>query len=226
MAGRRLAACAAALILLPAVPAYAQRYLGRAVPHAGSLETGGGIVWSAGYDAGTRSATETPNTTGGAGPFTLFQTDSRLASAVGVAAHAGVYLGPRVSVEGLFQFSRPSLRTNLTTDFEDAAPLEAGEVVSSYLLGGSVLYHFGTGRLVPFVIGGGGYLRQLHEDNAEVLTGTDVHGGAGLKYWFGTAARRVGLRIDAQASARSKSVAFEQKRRILPVLGAGIVYLF
>ena len=94
------------------------------------------------------------------------------------------------------------------------------------LIAGSLLYHFGEGRVVPFVSGGGGYLRQLDEDNADVLTGNELHAGGGLKVWFGTGANRLGLRLDAQASSRSKSAGFEQKRRILPVLGAGLIYLF
>jgi hypothetical protein len=69
-------------------------------------------------------------------------------------------------------------------------------------------------------------LRQLQEDASDALTGTEFHGGGGVKVWFGTAARRFGLRIDAQASSRSKSIAFEQKRRIVPTAGMGITYLF
>jgi hypothetical protein len=75
-------------------------------------------------------------------------------------------------------------------------------------------------------MGGAGYLRQLDEDNADVLTGNELHGGGGVKVWFGTGKGRLGVRVDARASSRSKSAGFEQKRRILPVVGAGLVYLF
>ena len=74
--------------------------------------------------------------------------------------------------------------------------------------------------------GGGGYLRQLNENNADLLTGTEIHAGGGLKYWMGTGPHRLGFRLEALASARSKSVAFEQKRRILPSVVAGLAYLF
>jgi hypothetical protein len=47
-----------------------------------------------------------------------------------------------------------------------------------------------------------------------------------VKYWFGGGTHRFGLRVDAQASARDKAIAFEQKRRVVPSLAAGITYLF
>ena len=104
--------------------------------------------------------------------------------------------------------------------------MDAEGTVTSYLMGGSLLYHFGDGRIVPFVSGGGGYLRQLNENNADLLTGTEIHAGGGVKYWIGTGAHRLGLRLEAQASARSKGVAFEQKRRLLPTVVGGISFLF
>lgn len=214
-----------AAVLLCATAASAQPYPAN-TPHAGSFEAGGGVVWMGGYEAGARSAMESPNSLTGGAPLTLFSTTARVPAVAGLEGRAGVYLGARVSAEAAFQFSRPSLRVDLGDDFENAAPQEAVGRFSSYVIAGSVLYHFGSGRIVPFVSGGGGYLRQLDEDNAGVLSGNEVHGGGGVKIWFGTGASRLGLRLDAQASARSKSPGFEQKRRILPVLGAGLVYLF
>ena len=114
----------------------------------------------------------------------------------------------------------------MTNDFESAPDVDADETTTSYLAGGSLLYHFGSGRFVPFASGGGGYLTPLHEQNAELLTGSEIHAGGGVKYWLGTGNHRFGLRVDAQASSRSKSIAFEQKRRIVPSVGAGIAFLF
>lgn len=212
-------------MLLPAF-ASAQPYLGTSAPRAGSLEISGGVVWTAGYDAGSRDATESRNSATGGEPLTLFSSSARVSPAAGIEGRAGVYLGARVSAEAAFQFSRPSLRVTLGDDFENATAKEAVGGLSSYLIGGSVLYHFGRGRVVPFVMGGAGYLRQLDEDNAEVLTGNELHGGGGVKVWFGTGQSRFGVRLDARASSRSRSAGFEQKRRVLPVVGAGLVYLF
>ena len=222
----RLALAALALGLLVPTIAHAQPYPGNTGTSAGSFEIGGGVVWNGGYDAGSRAATESPNSSTGGAPITLFTTDSKVAPVAGVEGRAGIYLGSRVSAEAAFQYSRPVLRTTIGSDFEDAASTEATETLSSYLVTGSLVYHFGSGRVVPFLRGGGGYLRQLHEDNAELLTGYEFHGGGGVKFWFGTGGGRFGVRVDAGVSSRSKSVAFEQKRRILPVAGAGVVYLF
>ena len=224
---RRFLIAVATSVLLAALPsmAAAQPYIGRSGPAAGSIELSGGAMWSGGYDAGTATAFETRNPSTGTSPLTLFNTDASVLSGAGVAGRVGVFLGSRVAVEGTIEYARPVLRAQLTDDFEGASPATADDDVTSYLFGGSLLYHFGTGRFVPFVIGGGGYLRQLHEGGTVVLTSPEVHGGGGFKYWLG-GARRFGVRVDALASSRSKSVGFEEKRRIVPSIVGGISYLF
>jgi len=159
-------------------------------------------------------------------PLTLFAVNGRMLSAPGADAHLGLFLSSRVSLEGAFQYSRPILRARVTDDFESAADTDVDGVVVTYLARGSLLYHFGGGRLVPFVSGGGGYLRQIDNENSDLVTGTEIHAGGGLKYWFGSGGRRLGLRIDAGVAARSKSVAFEQKRRIVPAIGGGVAFQF
>lgn len=211
------------LLALPPVAA-AQPYAGTTAPHRGSFELSGGAAWTGGFDAG--SAIEANETTAGTAPLTLFLVDGKVKSAPGAAVQVGVYLGQRVSAEALFHYSRPILQAHITSDFESAPDTDAESTITSYLIGGSLLYHFSGGRLAPFVSGGAGYLRQLNEDNADLLTGTEIHAGGGLKYWMGTGSHRLGLRLEALASARSKAVAFEQKRRIVPSVVAGIAYLF
>ena len=194
--------------------------------NAQSFEVTGGVLRSGGYDAGSALATLTSNPSTGTTPLTEFQTDSQVLGATGLDAHVGFHVARRVFAEATFQYSRPILRTHITGDFESAAPVDADDKTSSYLVGGSVLYHFGDGRVVPFVEGGGGYLRQLHEGNTELLTGAELHAGGGLKYWLGTRTHRYGLRVDALASSRTKSIAFEQKRRVVLSFAAGLAYLF
>jgi hypothetical protein len=215
----------ATFVLLTPLYAGAQPYIGSSGPVAGTIEMGGGVLWVRGYDAGGGAALETRNTTMGTGPVTLFETDSQMLNATGAGAQIGVYLGRRVSAEGVFQYSRPILRLRPTSDFENADPVNIDGQVTTYVAGGSLLYHFGDGRFVPFISGGGAYVRQLHEDNVVVITGTAIHGGGGLKLWLGSASR-VGLRLDAQLSSRDKAVSFEEKRRIIPTLGAGLTVRF
>jgi hypothetical protein len=212
-----------ALLLTLPVAAAAQPYIGTRPPHRGSFELGGGIFWTGGYEAGSASAMEA---TSGTAPLTLFVVDGKMKSGPGAAIQLAVYLGRRVSAEAMFHYSRPVLQARVTSDFESAADTDARGAITSYLMGGSLIYHFGRGRLVPFVSGGGGYLRQLNENNADLLTSSEIHGGGGLKYRMGKRSPRFGLRIEAMVSAREKAIAFEQKRRILPTLAAGITYLF
>lgn len=219
----KLSIALACLLALPAF-ASAQPYIGTDAPHRGTLELGGGLVWTRGYDAGSATAEETRPVSGL--PLTLFAVSGSVLDAPGAGAQLGIYLGRRVSVEAAFQYSRPILRAHVTSDFEAAPDTDADEKLTTYVVGGSLLYHFGAGRLVPFVSGGGGYLRQLHEENSDLLTSTEVHAGGGVKFWMGQGERRFGLRVEAQASARDKTAAFEQKQRIVPSLAAGVTFLF
>ena len=207
------------LALLAGVPSLA-------AAQAGSVEIGGAVVWTSGYEAGDRSALETRNGTTAGPTLTLFTTESRMRPAVGGEARLGIYLSPRIAVEGHVRVSRPVLETRLDDDYENADAATAEQKVSSYLFGGTLLYHLGTGAFVPFVSAGGSYQRELHEDNAVVLTGAEFHAGGGIKYWFGSRGRRFGLRFDAQASSRNKSIAFEEKRRLLGIFAAGASYRF
>jgi outer membrane protein with beta-barrel domain len=212
------------VLALPAVAAAQQPYKG-AGARGGKMELSVAAAWTAGYEAGNSIAQETRNPTTGSSPLTLFNANGDMLSGAGVEGHIGYYLTPRVSVEGTFQYTRPTLRVSLSNDFENADATTADETVSTYLFGGSVLYHFRSGPFVPFVSGGAGYLRQLQEGGSDASSGAEVHGGGGIKYWFG-ASQKVGLRVDAQISSRSKSVAFEDKRRIIPSLAGGIAFVF
>jgi len=209
---------------LPNAAAAQPAYIGKTTPRRGTVEIGAGGVWTRGYDAGSTIATLTRP--GSTTPLTLFAVNSRMLGAPGAVAHLGLFLSGRVSLEGALQYSRPILRARVTDDFESGADTDVDGVVVTYLAQGSLLYHFGGGRLVPFVSGGGGYLRQIDDENSDLVTGTELHAGGGLKFWFGSGGRRLGLRIDAGVSSRNKSVAFEQKRRIVPAAGAGIAFQF
>ena len=211
----RVLAVLVLLLCLPAVAA-AQR-----------IEIGGSFVTSAGYDAGAQSGFETANSTNpNAPPFTLFTTSSTVSRASGVESRLAVNVSRRVAIEGTFQVTWPSLQTRIADDFENAPPLTADERVTSYLGGASLVYHFGTGSFVPFIAGGAAYLRQLHEGNAGVVTGAEIHGGGGVKYWFGSRRRSFGVRADAQLSSRGASIGFEDKRQVVPTFSVGLNYRF
>ena len=78
----------------------------------------------------------------------------------------------------------------------------------------------------PFVSGGAGSLRELHEGNLLVETGTEYHATAGLKYWFGGGDNRFGLRVEGGVSAREKGFDDQDRRRVQPMVAAGLSYVF
>jgi hypothetical protein len=212
-------------------PASAQIYVPHDVPRAGSLELTGGVVWSAGSDLGSVSADETRNSGTGTGPFVLFNTESQINAAIGLQGKFGVYLARSVSVEGGVLVTRPDLATKLSGDAESAPDLTATETLTRYVIDGSVLFHltgasFSGGRGVPFVQGGGGYLRDAHEKNEVIETGHEFHVGGGLHYWFGQGKHRVGVRGDVGISVRSGGADANDKSRTTPTVAGSIAYLF
>jgi hypothetical protein len=137
----------------------------------------------------------------------------------------------QVSVEGGLRYSKPVLDIRISGDAEDAPDVTAEETLNRYVVDGSVLWHltqlsFAGGRGVPFLSGGVGYLRELHENDELVETGTEYHAGGGVTIWFGTSRRRWGIRGDAGFSIRDGGFDFEEGRRTMPIASGSVVYRF
>lgn len=216
------------LLLLFTASAQAQRY-GASEPHFGSVEAGAGAVWVGGIDFGEQRAFEMRNPGTGSGPLLLFITSSRLDAIAGLQARFGFYLSRNIVVEAGTRYSKPALITHITDDFEQADDAVARETLSQYVFDGSVvlhLAHFGGGRIVPFVQAGAGHVRDLHQRGELVQTGTEYHGGGGVKLWLGGGSPRLGIRGDVAASSRSGGFDFSTKRRTVPTAGASLIFLF
>jgi hypothetical protein len=217
-----------------AVPACAtaQVYIGRDVPHGGTLEITGGGVWSGGFDLGSVSAEETRNTGTGTGPFVLFAVSSRMNSAPAAQGRLGVYLAKAASIEAGVLFARPKASSRLTGDAEGAPDITATETLTRLVVDGSLVLHlnglsFAAGKGVPFVLGGGGYIRELHEKNEAIETGREYHAGAGLHFWLGNGGKhRAGLRTDVGVSMRTGGADIANTRRTVPTVGVSFAYLF
>ena len=102
-----LVAVMCALACLAARPAAAQVYVGRDVPHGGSVEVSGGVLWNQGFDFGSADATLTRNPGTGTGPFTLFTAGTGVDAGIGVQARVGVFLNRALSIEGGVQYLTP-----------------------------------------------------------------------------------------------------------------------
>ena len=202
----------------------------RETPHAGSWEIGGGLVWTGGFTGPTTTAELTRNGESSGG-FDLFTAAGELEARPGVNARIAVFVSRSVAVEGGFRFSQPTVSYRLSGDAEEAAETTATENLSRYVFTGSLVVHLRRMSpgvsLVPFIAGGAGYIRDLHQGNELMETGTEFHGVAGLKYWFNTAApRRFGIRGEAGVSMTDGAFDFSEKSRILPIVSASLVYLF
>jgi hypothetical protein len=178
-----------------------------------------------GFDLGTSNAELTRNPGTGTGPYNLFTAATRVGAIVGVQGRVGVYLSRSWMVEGGVQYSRPVVSSDLANDAEQATDTVATETLARYVFDGSVAYHFGAkngARAVPFVAAGGGYIRELHDGYGVVETGNEIHGVAGIKYWFTSGKQRLGLRADLGLISRSGGVDFDAALNTLPTDSAGI----
>jgi hypothetical protein len=182
------------------------------------LEVGGGLVSGAGLgakDADLRANAQTER------PFRLFTADSRVGAAPTLLVRAAVPLGARFSLEGGMTWGRPEIRTSVDTDAEGAAPVTTVERINQYIFDASLVWMFDVvqpgDRVIPYVSGGGGYLRQLHEGRTLIEHGQAYHAGGGIKYLLlsrrNRPVRSAGLRGDARLELLNGGITFGEGPR-------------
>lgn len=149
-----------------------------------------GSAWVASDHLGTARASTRQAATGIATPpaFTLFDTTSTLGGAAAVDLGVLVPVSRAWALEVRGSAARPVLTTTISRDVEAGGGATATETVSEYGVDASVLYQLSRPRFGargrPYLLAGGGYLRQLHEDRVLVETGATAHVGAGVRWWF------------------------------------------
>jgi hypothetical protein len=188
------------------------------------------VGWSGTSDLGRVDATTRGTSVGTATApaFRLFTTASELGAAPTAAVSVALPVSRQWAVAVRGAAARPTLTTRISADAEGAPTVEATEEVSDYTVDVSVLYQLlrvGGRRARPYLVAGGGYLRQLHEDNALVVTGRTWHGGAGLRWWLrggDQATRAVGLTGEVRWVWRSGGIAFEDGARTMPAAALGL----
>ena len=190
----------------------------------------GGVVWSGSYAIGDSTAQLRGNAAGTSPPpFTLFSASSEVGSVTSVVARVGFTLTPRLVLEGGATFGTPRVPVAMSRDPAASPQRLEGEQLKQYLFDAAVVWHLPMrwgARVRPFVIGGAGYLRQLHEERTLVETGQVYYGGLGVRHWLrggSGAARAVGLRGDVRANVRRGGIDFDDKNRVFPTLS---VHLF
>lgn len=147
------------------------------------------------------------------GTLSLFTTSSKFESSVPLEVRLGFPVTARTTFEIRAALSQPNLQTSIRDDFEGAPPLSVSERVDRYVVDGGVVFGVGKRQLraaTPFVAGGVGWVRQLHEGLTLTEDGVNVRGSGGvvipmLERAEG-AVRRVGVRAEAGVIVLSKGV--------------------
>jgi hypothetical protein len=207
-------------------PAFAQ-----ADPPAPRLELGVGVRWIGTEPLGTQAANET---TGAGAKSPLFSTTSELAGVAGIDGRVGVRLSPSFVAELEGTYEKPELRIAVGADTESAAPVTATETIQQFTIGGNLVWYLPlrqrSPRFAPFAIGGGGYLRQLHNSGTLVDTGSFYHAGGGVSTLLSSGGRwhtkGVGVRADVQAFIRTNGVAFDGGSKASLAAGASVFVRF
>jgi hypothetical protein len=237
LAVRRVAvAVLAACCVLSAEPLWAQAKpkprpapAPRKPPGPPRVEVAFGAAWLGGYALGQRDATLTDPS---GGRFILFRTATDMRAAPGLDARLGVRLTRRLTAGAGLLYSRPELTTVVSGDVELPQTFTAIERLSEYVVEGALRYELVRDtprrRLLPFVSGGVGYLRQLSDERTAVATGTLYHAGVGVRAPLRTrqrgALRQVGLRGDVRVNWRVGGFEVEETARA-GAAGAALLYL-
>jgi hypothetical protein len=139
--------------------------------------------------------------------------DSQIDAFPSLEARLAYHVTRAFAVEGGFRYAQPQIETRITDDFENAPDITAINKFSQYAFELNGVLHlnglrFGTS--VPFIFGGGGYLRELHEGREIVETGQIVQAGVGIKQLLRRSSRglirALGVRADARYCARRNGV--------------------
>lgn len=221
---------AALVVSLAAVPgAFAQGRFVRDTPRSGSWEIGGGVTWTGAVDGPDRAAELTRNGDDSGG-FDLFTAAGRIEHPAGAGATLAYHFTSALAIEAGFRYSKPRLTYRLSGDAEEAEAVTAEETLTRYVFSGSIVLHLRGLRIgrrtIPFVAAGAGHVRDLHEGEQLVETGTQFHGVAGVKHWFGDAPRRFGIRAEAGVAVSDGGFDFREQSRTLPIAAASLIYLF
>ena len=229
-AGVRGASLMVAMLFAVALPAFPQAT--RPGPFRRiEVEAGGGILGGAGL--GSVAANLRANDPVRR-PFRLFSTVSRIESARTLHLRAGFAFNRRIGVEGGLRVSHPEIRTSVSEDIEGAPPITIAGRVDQYDIDASVviiLSELSLGRrTVPFVVAGGGYLRQLHEGHALVEQGRIYHVGGGVKHWLlaraGSFISAAGVRADARLYVMAGGISFDGRLRPQGAISGSVFVTF
>ena len=208
-----------------ALPALAQDADPALRAHRFTVLLGGS--WVGGYPIGENTALIRSNQPGTLTPegIPLFHAESSFEHAFGTEARVGFALTRTLAVEAGASFAQPNLAVDISQDSESGPVRIADEHVTEFIIDLNVNWQVPGFRVGPhgrpYVLAGGGYLRQLYEDRIKVETGSVAYVGGGVRYWFrgGDATHRaLGLRAEARLLMRRGGIDLANDLRSSPVI--------
>lgn len=220
-------ACVSGGAILPA---------GAEAQQAGRFELSGAAGWAGKTSLGSEQATLTGNGVPTGSPLVYFDAASTLASGATFDGRLALLLNRTFAIEGAAGMTRNELQTRITADVEGADPVTVTERVNQFTIEGGLLVHlrrlaFAGGRALPFVAGGGGYLRQLHDGETLATDGGSGYVGGGLKYGLRERprgwAKGFGLRADVRVRLHKGGFDLgDRKLRLHPSVTGGLFLRF
>jgi hypothetical protein len=181
-----------------------------------------GVTMSGSHPVGDTTATLRSNGPGTPPPLPLLRAESEIGRAGLFDARLAVALGRSIAAEVGATYGAPTLGVRFTGDAEAGESASSSEKLSEFGVEVNVFHLLALRlgpRLRPHVLAGGGYLRQLHEGRVRLETGSTMHAGGGVLYWFrgGPAVGSgLGLRAEARLTRRSGGIEFANRSRIYP----------
>ena len=199
-----------------------------AAPAATRFSAAVGAALFGGYQVGDVTAELRRNATGPASPLPFLRAESSIERTVGLDVRLAIRLSRIVSLEVGGSYMSPQLAVSITQDAEAGTQAFASEHVSQYTVdvsGVALLERVRLGsRAHPYLLGGGGYLRQLHEGRLQVDTGGTLHAGGGVQYWLrgglNQRQRPFGARVETRVVYRAGGIDFNEQSRVFPAFSA------
>lgn len=137
--------------------------------------------------------------------YRLFSTDTTFRPAPVADVRFSGIVTARLAVEGQVLFGKPELQTVITNDIESAPDVTVSERLTQVLLAGGVRVRLDSSRrqsrTMPYVSGGAGILRQVHEGGVGTERSPVFYVGGGVRHALGGGRgrpARTGVRADAQ----------------------------
>jgi hypothetical protein len=146
----------------------------------GRLRVGAGVGWLAGAEIAAQPA-DLRSASGSS--YRLFQSETELVATPTFDARIGFALTRRYEVEGRAAINRPELRTVVSSDAEATGSFTITENIDEYVFDGGIVVHLNELKaigLVPFAMGGAGYIRRLHDRQSLVEEGHLYYVGGGV----------------------------------------------